>query len=44
MSTDQVRSEVRQLAGVLLDDLERIAARSVARMQELLPSYAKPYP
>jgi signal transduction histidine kinase len=41
MSTDQVRSEVEQLASVLLDDVERIAARSVARMQELLPSYAK---
>jgi GAF domain len=38
---DQVHSEVRQLAGALLDDVERIAARSVARMQRLLPSYAK---
>jgi signal transduction histidine kinase len=41
MSTDQVRSDVEQLAGALLDNVERIAARSVARMQELLPSYAK---
>jgi hypothetical protein len=41
MSADQVRSEVKQLAGALLDDLERIAARSVARMQEQLPSCAK---
>lgn len=40
-STDQVRSEVKQLAGVLLGDVERIAECSVARMQELLPSYAK---
>ncbi len=36
-----MRSEARQLAGVLLGDAERIAARSVARMRELLPSYAK---
>jgi signal transduction histidine kinase len=40
-SADQARNQVNQLAGVLLDDVERIAARSVARMQELLPSYAK---
>jgi signal transduction histidine kinase len=40
-STDQVRCEVKRLAGVLLDDAERIAECSVARMQELLPSYAK---
>ncbi len=40
-STDQVRSEVKRLAGVLLDDVERIAECSVARMQELLPSCAK---
>jgi signal transduction histidine kinase len=39
-STDQVRSEVNQLACALLEDVERIAKRSVARMQELLPSYA----
>jgi signal transduction histidine kinase len=37
---DRVRSEVNQLAGVLLDDVERIAEWSVARMQELLPSDA----
>jgi signal transduction histidine kinase len=29
------------LAELLLDDVERIAERSAARMQELLPSYAK---
>ncbi len=40
-STDRVRGEIEQLAGVLLDDVERIAKRSVARMQELLPSYAE---
>jgi GAF domain-containing protein len=36
-----VRSEVEQFADLLLDDVERIAERSVSRMQELLPSYAK---
>src|ERR1700744_938375 len=36
-----VRSEVNQLADLLLDDVERIAQRSVSRMQEQLPSYAK---
>jgi GAF domain-containing protein len=36
-----VRSALQRLAGALLDDVERIAPRSVARMQELLPSYAK---
>jgi signal transduction histidine kinase len=41
MSTDQARTEVKQLAGALLDEVERIAKRSVARMQALLPSYAK---
>ncbi len=41
MDSDQVRSEVRQLADMLLEDAGRIAARSVARMQLLLPSYAK---
>ncbi len=40
-STDQVRCEVKRLAGVLLDDVGRIAECSVARTQELLPSYAK---
>ena len=39
-TTDDVRSAVQRLAGALLEDVERIAARSVARMQELLPSYA----
>ena len=32
---------MQRLARALLDDVERIARRSVARMQELLPSYAK---
>jgi GAF domain-containing protein len=36
-----VRSEVRQIADLLLQDVERIAKLSVARMRELLPSYAK---
>jgi hypothetical protein len=36
-----MRSEVEQLADLLLDDVERIAERSVTRMQKLLPSYAK---
>ena len=40
-TTDHVRSAVQRLAGALLEDVERIAGRSVARMQELLPSYAK---
>ena len=40
-TTDDVRSAVHRLAGSLLEDVERIAGRSVARMQELLPSYAK---
>ncbi len=40
-TTDEVRSAVQRLARALLDDVERIARRSVARMQELLPSYAK---
>jgi GAF domain-containing protein len=39
-TTDEVRSAVQRLARALLDDVERIARRSVARMQELLPSYA----
>jgi len=38
--TDEVRSALQQLAGALLDDVARIAGRSVTRMQELLPSYA----
>jgi signal transduction histidine kinase len=40
-STDDVRSALGQLADALLDDVERIAERSVARMRELLPSMAK---
>ena len=40
MSELTVRSAVQRLAWALLDDVERIAERSVARMQELLPSYA----
>jgi signal transduction histidine kinase len=40
-NTWDVRSAVQRLAGALLDDVERIARRSVGRMQELLPSYAK---
>jgi hypothetical protein len=40
-STYDLRTAVQRLAGALLDDAERIATRSVARMQELLPSYAK---
>ncbi|MGO9887750.1 MAG: hypothetical protein ACLP0L_07560 [Solirubrobacteraceae bacterium] len=40
-ATDDVRSAVQLLAGGLLGDVERIAGRSVARMQELLASYAK---
>lgn len=40
-NTYDVRTAVQRLAGALLDDVERIAGRSVARMQELLPSYAK---
>ncbi len=39
-TTDDVRSAVQRLAGALLEDVDRITARSVARMQELLPSYA----
>jgi GAF domain-containing protein len=39
-STDGVRNEVRQLASVLLADVEDIAERGAARMQELLPAYA----
>jgi signal transduction histidine kinase len=40
-STNDVREAVHQLAAVLLDDVERIARRSVSRMQGSLPSYAK---
>jgi GAF domain-containing protein len=41
VSTGDVRSRSQLLAGMLLDDVEQIAERSAARMQELLPSYAK---
>jgi signal transduction histidine kinase len=40
-TTDDVRSAVQRLADALLEDVERITSRSVRRMQELLPSYAK---
>jgi GAF domain-containing protein len=40
-STHDVRLALEQLAAALLDDVERIAKRGVARMQELLPSYSK---
>jgi signal transduction histidine kinase len=40
-STDEVRSEVRRLAGVLLVDVDEIAERGATRMQELLPAYAR---
>src|SRR5262249_38786826 len=36
-----VRGPMQRLAVALLDDVERIAGLSVARMRELLPSYAK---
>jgi signal transduction histidine kinase len=39
--TDDVRSALKQLAEALLDDSERITERSVSRMQEMLPSYAR---
>jgi signal transduction histidine kinase len=39
--SSHVRSEVEQLADLLLEDVERLAERCVARMQESLPSYAK---
>jgi len=35
-----VRGPVQRLAAALLDDVERITGLSVARMRELLPSYA----
>jgi signal transduction histidine kinase len=41
VSANDVRSSVQQLALELLDDVELISALSVARMQELLPSYAR---
>ena len=41
MKTDDVRNGPQLLAEVLLRDVERIAERSAARMQELLPACAK---
>jgi hypothetical protein len=41
VNTEHVRSKSQLLAGVLLGRVERIAERSAARMQELLPSYAR---
>jgi len=41
VSADDVSPEVRRLAEALLLDVDAIAHRSVARMQELLPSYAR---
>jgi signal transduction histidine kinase len=41
VNPEYVRSAVELLAGVLLRDVERIAERSAARIQELLPSYAR---
>ena len=38
---EQSSAATRRLAGALLDDVERIARRSVARMREQLPSYAE---
>ena len=38
---DEIRGEVKQLASLLLDDLQPIAERGAARMQELLPGYAQ---
>jgi hypothetical protein len=38
--TDEARSALQQLATALLDDVEPIARRAVAGMQELLPAYA----
>jgi signal transduction histidine kinase len=40
VNTRDFGSEVQLLAGVLLDDVERIAQRGAARIQELLPAYA----
>jgi signal transduction histidine kinase len=40
-SGDEFRGEIRQLASELLADAEPIAARSVARMQELIPAYTR---
>src|SRR5260370_38253689 len=40
-TTDEISSGVRQLATALLDDIEPIARRSVARLQELRRGYAE---
>jgi signal transduction histidine kinase len=40
-TNDNVPSDVRQLATLLLDDVERTARRGVIRMQELLPPYSR---
>jgi hypothetical protein len=40
-STDEARSALEQVAVALLDDIDGIAGRSVARMQEMLPSHAE---
>jgi signal transduction histidine kinase len=41
VGADDVSRLTRRLAEALLLDVEKIAARSVARMQELLPAYAR---
>ena len=41
LNTKDVRRGSRLLAATLLTDVERVAERSVARMQELLPSYGR---
>ena len=41
VKSDDVRSESQSIAGALLGDVDRIAERSAARMQALLPSYGK---
>jgi signal transduction histidine kinase len=40
-ANDDVPSDVRQLATLLLDHVERTATRAVIRMQELLPAYSR---
>jgi signal transduction histidine kinase len=40
-TNDNVPSDVRQLATLLLDHVERTATRAVIRMQELLPAYSR---
>jgi hypothetical protein len=39
--TRDARSRSQVLAGILLEDVERIAEHSVARVRELFPSYAR---